>query len=251
MPLLLTCSTAIGLGLVACAEERPSKTGQEGDRSIPRKRTLAPPYGYVDWWPVNLGFNNLEEPFRDVQIRHAINHAINREELVEVGWQRAGKANFLPFPNFPALRQYLDEAAPLVEKYGVATYDTARTAAIMRAKGWRRDEEGFWARDGTRFKIPIDIGTVHQDLAPVLVAQLRRAGFNASSRMTADSITRMAQGTAKAFMMGSVGSIRDPYFTLNFFHSRYVQPTGTHSEHYWRWRHVEVPPNSPQPDLLD
>ena len=57
--------------------------------------------------------------------------------------------------------------------------------------------------------------------------------------MTADSITRMAQGTARAFMMGSVGSIRDPYFTLNFFHSRYVQPTGTHSERYWRWRNAE------------
>jgi len=215
------------------------KTALDENANVVSWTGEAPPYGYVDWWPVNLGFNNLEDPFRDVQIRHAINHAINREELVAVGWQGAGKANFLPFPNFPALQQYLDGVAPLVEKYGVATYDTARTAAIMRAKGWRRDEEGLWAQDGARFKIPIDIGTVHQDLAPVLVAQLRRAGFNASHRMTADSITRMAQGTARAFMMGSVGSIRDPYFTLNFFHSRYVQPTGTHSERYWRWRNAE------------
>ena len=194
-----------------------------------------PPYGYVDWWPLNLGFNNLEEPFRDPQIRWAINHAIDREELVRVAWQGAGRPNFLPFPDYAPLRPYLNEVQPLVEEYGVAIHDTARTTAIMLSRGWSRDAEGFWTRDGARLKITIENGLSHQDFAPVLVAQLRRAGFEAHFRMTADSFTRMSQGTAKVFMMGSVGSIRDPYFTLNFFHSRYVRPTGTHAERFWRW----------------
>ncbi|HIM57063.1 MAG TPA: hypothetical protein EYM39_10200, partial [Candidatus Latescibacteria bacterium] len=48
-----------------------------------------PPYGYLDWWPISLGFNILEEPFSDVEIRRAISHAIDREQLVKVGWNNA------------------------------------------------------------------------------------------------------------------------------------------------------------------
>ena len=57
--------------------------------------------------------------------------------------------------------------------------------------------------------------------------------------MTSDTFTRMAQGTAKTFMMGNGGSVRDPYFTLRFYHSRFVRPTGTHSERFWRWSNPE------------
>ena len=48
----------------------------------------------------------------------------------------------------------------------------------------------------------------------------------------------MAQGTAKAFMMGNGGSVRDPYFTLHFCHSRFVRPTSVHAEQFWRWRNA-------------
>ena len=36
-------------------------TGREGD------------LGYLDWWPISLGFNDLEWPFSDPQVRRAIN----------------------------------------------------------------------------------------------------------------------------------------------------------------------------------
>ena len=73
----------------------------------------------------------------------------------------------------------------------------------------------------------------------MLVAQLERAGFDADFRMTSDAYTRMAQGTAHAFMTGHGGSVRDPYFTLRLYHSRFVQPTGTHAERFWRWSNPE------------
>lgn len=191
--------------------------------------------GYLDWWPVCLGFNVLEEPFDDPQIRWAINHAINREQLVEVGWQNSGSPSLLPFPEFPPLEKYTDPIADLLEKYNVGLFDPKKTAQIMETLGWSKDADGFWSKDGQRLKIVIDIFLGFQDLAPVLTTQLQQAGFEASFRSTSDAYTRMAQGTAMSFIMGNGGSVRDPYFTLRFYHSRFVRPTGTHAERFWRW----------------
>jgi len=194
-----------------------------------------PPYGYLDWWPISLGFNNLEEPFNDPEIRWAINHAIDREQLVAIGWQGAGEYSLLPFPDFPPMRRFTDKVGDLLEKYPVGLHDPARTEEIMLRKGWTRDRAGFWTKEGERAKIVVDIFTVFQDVAPVLLEQLRRAGFETSFRMTADSYTRMSTGEARAFMYGNGGSVRDPYFTLRLYHSRFIQPTGTSTPTFWRW----------------
>jgi len=197
------------------------------------------PHGYLDWWPICLGFNVLEEPFNDPEIRRAINFAIDRNQLVEVGWQGAGTYSLLPLPDFPAIRAYTDQIQDLLEKYEIGVHDPARTVAIMERKGWVRDAEGFWVKGGERLQIVIDIYSIFNDLTPVLVAQLERAGFDADFRMTADANTRMAQGTARAYLMGNGGSVRDPYFTLRLYHSRFVQPTGTHAERFWRWSNAD------------
>jgi len=207
----------------------------------PRVTTWAghqPPYGYLDFWPVSLGFNNLEEPFADPQIRWAINHAIDREQLVRVGWQGAGEPTLLPLPDYPPMREFTNQVRDLVEKYQVGLYDPARTAALMEGKGWERDPEGLWTKDGKRFKLVFDINDIFQDLAPVLRAQLRSAGFEASFRMTFDVYSRITQGRAMAYLNGHGGSTRDPQYTLSLYHSRHVRPTGTAAEYPWRWRHA-------------
>ena len=73
----------------------------------------------------------------------------------------------------------------------------------------------------------------------MLIQQLRRAGFEATYRMTADNYTRMTQGTATVYLWGNGGSVRDPFFTLRLYTSQYVKPTGEHAEHFWRWSNAE------------
>ena len=197
------------------------------------------PYGYLDWWPLSMGFNVLEAPFDDAGFRWAINYAIDREQLVEVGWQGAGRPTLLPFPDFPPLRKFTDKIEDLLEKYPVGRYDPERSAAIMRDKGWQRDEKGFWVKNGARAKIVIEISNTFQDITPVLVEQLRQAGFDAYMRMTSDNYTRMATGAARTFIFGNGGSVKDPYFTLRLYHSRFVEPTGTATPTFWRWKNAE------------
>ena len=198
-----------------------------------------PPYGYVDFWPISLGFNNLEEPFADVDVRRAINYAIDRDLLVTVGWQGAGTSTLLPFPDYPALRPYFSEVEDLLEKYEVGVVDLDKSAALMEGKGWQRAGGGYWTKDGKPLKIVIDIFPIFNDIAPVLVAQLEQAGFDADFRMTSDAYTRMSQGEARAYINGHGGSVRDPYFTLRLYHSRFAAPTGTATPTFWRWKNAD------------
>ncbi|MEW6751196.1 MAG: ABC transporter substrate-binding protein [Candidatus Latescibacterota bacterium] len=231
----------IGNTMDTCLDLRPPniRTVLERNPNVTTWTGRELPHGYLDYWPVSLGFNALEEPFADPEIRRAVNHAIDREQLIEVGWQGSGTYTLHPFPDYPPLLEYTQGIGDLFDRYEVGVHSPEKTAAIMARQGFERDGQGFWSKDGTRLKMVVDIFDIFQDLAPVLVAQLRRAGFDASFRMTPDVYTRMAQGEARAFMNGQSGSVRDPYDTLRLYHSRFVQPTGTPAEHFWRWRNAE------------
>ena len=87
-----------------CIDLRPSniKTLLDQNPNVTTWSGRQLPYGYRDWWPPALGFNNLEPPFDDPDIRWAVNHAIDREQLVAIGWQGAGEYTLLPFPPLPA-----------------------------------------------------------------------------------------------------------------------------------------------------
>ena len=198
------------------------KSTVDGNPNVTTWSGRKPPYGYLDWWPISLGFNNQEEPFSNPQIRWAINHAINRDQIVEVGWQGSGSKSLLPFPQFPPIRRFTDQLADLLVQHPVGLHDLERSAALMEEAGWSRNGQGEWSKNGQTLPIVVNIFGGSSDYGPVLVAQLKQAGFDASFRMLSDTYDMMAQGEARAFLNGHAGSVRDPYFTLRLYHSRFV-----------------------------
>ncbi|MBM3279449.1 MAG: ABC transporter substrate-binding protein [Candidatus Handelsmanbacteria bacterium] len=227
--------------LDSCLDLRPPniKSAVDANPAISTWTGRQLPHGRLDWWTITLGFNNLEPPFNNPQIRRAIGHAIDRRQLIDVGWQGSGTFALLPFPDFPPVLEYTRQVRDLAEQYAVDSFDRRQTAAIMEDQGWRRGADGIWQKGGERFEILIESFPFLQDLAVVLVAQLQQAGFEAGFRATSDSATRITQGRARAFLYGNGGAVRDPYFTLRLYHSRFVQPTGTPAESFWRWRNAE------------
>ncbi len=223
--------------LDTCVDSRPPNVRAmvEGNPNLTTWTGRQPPFGYLDWWPIALGFNAQEWPFSDSVVRRAISFAIDREQLVEVAWQGSGSTANLPFPDFPPLRRYTDSIADLLEKYGAGVYDLDKSAALMQQSGWVRNEEGLWENDGQTVRMAINIFGAFNDIGQVLVAQLQKAGFDASFRMLSDVYDQMSQGEARAYIQGHAGSVRDPYFTLRLYHSRFVKPTGQPAEHFWRW----------------
>lgn len=216
------------LGNIQAAMQRNPKVGSwTGNK---------PPYGYVDWWPTGLGFDDLKAPFNDPEIRWAINHAINRDQIVQVGYRGAGEKTVMPYPDFPALRPYISGLSDILQKYPIDSFDLNKTAQMMQAKGYRKDNGGFWAKDGKRLPLVVITFPVEQDVTPVVVEQLRKGGFDASFKMPSNFGTLIFNGEADAFVFGHGGSVRDPYFTARLYTSQYSAPMGQPAGQPYRWQ---------------
>lgn len=197
------------------------------------------PYGYRDWWPVSLGFNDSKAPYDDKDIRWAINHCIDRKQLVQIGYQGSGEATLLPFPNFPAMLQFTNKVQDLAKQ--IDAFDLNKTAQIMQSKGYTKDSGGFWAKGGQRFSMLISALILFQDITPVLVQQLRKGGFDASFRIVVgdEFSQKLYTGEMDGYLFGHGGSVRDPYPTAKLYHSRYSAPTGQQAVYPYRWVNKE------------
>jgi peptide/nickel transport system substrate-binding protein len=197
-----------------------------------------PPYGPVDIATITgMSFNCSKPPYDDPDIRWAINHALNRAQILQIGNQNVGATCVMPFPRYGPLAQYYDNASDILQKYPIDSFDPQKTAQIMQSKGYQKDPGGFWAKEGKRFSMVISLPPpFFTDITPVIVAQLRKAGFDADFKSPANWGTLEAQGALDAYVFVQAGSVRDPYVTLSFFTQKLTAPTGQPAVQPFRWK---------------
>jgi len=194
------------------------------------------PYGYTDWWPSGLGFNCETAPWDDPEMRWAISYAIDRQQLVDFGYRGAGEPTLLPYPYYEPLKTYIDAAGELLTTYPTNLFDLSKTEEILTRKGYAKDGDGFWAKDGQRLGMVITTFSVFADLAPFVTQQLQNAGIDASFQMPTTFFTDLTTGSATAYIWGHGGSVSDPFKTMELYHQKFYQPTGTSTYPFYRWK---------------
>lgn len=198
------------------------------------------PYGCLDWWPTSMFFNDSKAPFDDPDVRWAVNHALDRDQIVQLGYHGAGQKTILPFPAFQPMKPYFDAIADILQRSPIDAFDPNKSGQIMESKGYAKDQGGFWAKDGKRLSMVIQLSpSFFLDITPVIVAQLRKAGFDASFKSPTNFGTIEAQGDFDAVIDGTGGSVNDPYYTLSFFQSQYGAPTGQPAPRPYRWKNPD------------
>ncbi len=201
------------------------------------------PYGYMDWWPTSLYFNTLEEPYNDKNVRWAFAYAIDHQQVMDVGYGGAGVKTNLPFPGYPGLTKYRDNAEPELKAMIESIYDrdVAKVEELMKAAGFEKNADGFFAKNGEVFKPEILTVDIYGDIGPVVVEQLRQAGFDATMINPPDAWTIMGDGNAHAFFRGHGGSVKDPFTTMDMYTTKNVVPTGTNvvGDNFPRWGNPE------------
>jgi peptide/nickel transport system substrate-binding protein len=202
----------------------------------------AAPYGALDIATVtSIAFNCSRPPFDDPAIRWAVNHTLNRDEIVAIGSHGIGAKTQLPFPKYGAFIPYWDAVADLLQTYPVESFDLDKTTQIMQSKGYTKNSDGFWTRGGSEhFSIELTATPpFFTDIAPVIVEELRKGGFDATFKSPSNASTIIPQGDIDAWFDIPGGSVRDPYQTLNFLHSRYAVPTGQPAVRAYRWKNPQ------------
>jgi ABC-type transport system substrate-binding protein len=184
-----------------------------------------PPHGYLDWWPNSLWVNHELEPFNDARVRRAISLAVNRDQLDEVVYEGAKVTTVFPFPLYPQLQKFADTTKELQDKYQPRKFDLEESARLMTEAGFTKNADGLWEKDGKTVPATIHgFEGIHSDIVPILVEQLKAAGFDAGINFGPDAYTSMAEGKPGLYMFGHGASLVDPYAVLFLFTKK---PSGT------------------------
>ena len=132
-------------------------------------------------------FNNSVAPWDDPEMRWAVNYLIDRDKIVQIAYENTTLASRHFFPAYPPLDALVDKAieAGAWNLDQLWTVDPAKAAAIFEAKGYTKNANGFYEKDGKELTMDI---TTHeafiekQRIAQVLVEDFQAAGINASTR---------------------------------------------------------------------
>jgi peptide/nickel transport system substrate-binding protein len=198
------------------------------------------PFGALDANTAVLKINCAKPPYNDPDIRWALNHALNRKQIVDVGYQGSGDYTVLPLPAYAAMQPYFDAVKDILQQTPIDAYAPQKTATIMQSKGYIKASDGLWAKDGSRFSFSIlSVPNRYDALVAVIAQQLRQAGFDATFKSPTNFATLAATGDAEVMMDGQADSVRDPYLSMRQYHSRYAVPLGQTAQYYFRWKNSE------------
>lgn len=199
-----------------------------------------PPYGYVDWWPISLYVNNDVAPFNDKDVRWALSHYIDRDQVVQVGFLGASQVSALPMPPYKPLLPYFDAVKDLLIKYNTLEYDPKKGDALLRAKGFKKQGGKWVGADGKPLAVPIiSTATFGAALGPVVSEMLKRHGVDASLALPPNFNDRFQKGDFVGSIYGHGGSIREPYDTMRLYQSKSIAVPGGHLVNFSHWKNPE------------
>ncbi len=125
-----------------------------------------------------IGFKLGKAPLDDIRVRRAINHAINKKEIVEGAYY--GMAEEAWGPIAPATWGY----NPAVRQIGYG-YDPDAARRLLEEAGWMPGPGGIRQKDGRPLKILLMYSTGPQSdvIIPMVQAQLRQVGIDTELRL--------------------------------------------------------------------
>lgn len=117
-----------------------------------------------------MEFNVQQAPFDDVKVRTAMNHAINKDVIVQVALRGLGIPAYGVLP--PSIWGYWEG----IEQYA-PHYDPEKALALLNEAGWERGSDGTLQKDGepftfTLYTAPIDTWTQSAQIVQQQLAEL-------------------------------------------------------------------------------
>ena len=185
-----------------------------------------PVWGAADGCNFVLILNNQKKHFSDVNVRWAINHAIDRNEIAGLAYEGGVPPVVVPISSY-GVKQYLPLVQDILDKYDANDPDPAKVEERMTSSGYSKDSEGFWTKDGERVEITLEIPSWLRPQGPFLERQLQQGGFDAVFKQGEPATIgdRLRMGETEVVWV-QCGSITEPYTTFKSYHSKNSAPPG-------------------------
>jgi peptide/nickel transport system substrate-binding protein len=188
-----------------------------------------PVWGAPDGCGYNLLFNNMKEPWSNVNVRLAVNYAINRQEISDIGYEGANYPIVLPFSAYMAPKWVPGRIQELLDKYDRSTPSQEKVAEYMIAAGYAKDANGKWAKDGQVLTVPVFGPSFFQPSFPIIQKNLQDAGFESTLEVDPANewVDRFLPGDHETLVLVHCGSLSEPFDTLKDLHTKFTAPLGT------------------------
>jgi peptide/nickel transport system substrate-binding protein len=173
-----------------------------------------------------LEFNVTREPFNDLRVRRAFNHAIEKKSVLEIGLEGLGEIAYGPLP--PSIWGYWDG----ITSYAPA-YDPAQAKRLLAEAGWQPGQGGVLQKDGKPFAFTLLLAPIDtwRRSAQIVQAQLRAYGIQMEIQ-TFEFGTLLAKYRAGEQQGGLMGyTYTSPDIVQLWFHSSNIG-TGLTFSHY-------------------
>ena len=185
-----------------------------------------PVWGAPDGCNFVLILNNQKKHFDDVNVRWAINHAIDRDQITGLAYEGGVPAVTVPISSY-GVKQYIPLMQDVIDKYNPGEFSHAKVDERMMASGYSKDSDNFWTKDGERVSITLEIPSWIRPQGPFLEQQLQDAGFDAIFKQGEPATIgdRLRLGETEVVWV-QCGSINEPYDTFKSYHSKNSAPPG-------------------------
>jgi len=186
-----------------------------------------PVWGAPDGCNYNLLFNNMKEPWNDRNLHLAVNFAIDRKELSEIGYENSNHPVTFAFSSYMAPQWVPGPLQEVLDKHNLDNPSQEKVDEYMAKAGFTRGPDGFWQKDGKTLEFKVRVPQFIKPIQAPLTQQLRDAGFNAIQAPLDDSwLPDTLSGNFDTMVLVHCGSLSEPYETLKDFHSKYARPIG-------------------------
>lgn len=174
-----------------------------------------------------ITINNVKAPTDDVLVRQAINHAVDKEGILQ--------AVFLGIGGEVANAVYLNPTVAGYSPAGNYAYDPERAEALLQEAGWTRGSDGIYAQNGQRLELTLHTrrGSVTGDfeIAELVQGMLADVGIAVElivleSASFVPAVTLPAEQAEYYLVNLTVGTVTGDaeYVMTSFYHSDSAAP---------------------------
>lgn len=197
--------------------------------------TDEPPLGWIDPCPRMLTLNSTVAPWDQKEMRWALSYAINRQQIVDVVNEGAGATSSFIFPDYAAMKPYQDAIADIVAPFG--EFNQEKSRELLESQGYTLDSGSdlYVDADGETLSLDIVLPPFMEPWARMVAQQLNDVGIDAVLRILEWGVFRDQTGRGNftaATQWDGCGSVIEPWFGMQRYHSKWVNPIGTPGTEY-------------------
>jgi len=197
--------------------------------------TDKPPLAWIDPCPRMLTINNTVKPWDKKEMRWALSYAINRQQIVDVVNEGAGATSNFIFPSYKGLQPFQDAIKDIVAPIGEFNQDKSRK--LIEGQGYKLDAGSgkYVGPDGKNLSLDVVLPPFMEPWARMVVQQLNAVGIDAALRILEWGVFRDQTGRGNftaATDWDGCGSVIEPWFGMQRYHKRWVNPIGTAGTEY-------------------